>query len=443
MTAPAAGAVDDEVDVLVVGAGVSGLGFANWIRAEADARGAPPPSLLIVEAAAEPGGYCRTVLRDGFVWDYSGHFFHFAHPEIEAWLRERMPADEVRTVQRRAKVRFHGRDVDAPFQAHIHQLPQPDFIECLVDLHAASRAAPPAPPRTFKEMVIQQLGPAIAERFVLPYNQKLYTCDLDELVPEAMGRFFPRVDLDAAIAAMRREQRRDDYNATFTYPRGGAVEYVRALLRDLPPSLLACGERLLSVDRELAVATTSRRRIRYRRLVSSIPLPQLAKACGLQAPGSVFSANKVVVYNLGFDRKGAQDVHWMYFPDPSRLFYRVGWYDNIHDADRMSLYVEIAAPRDAPIDRDRVLERVLAELRVERIIEKQQLVSWHHVELDPAYVHLTPRAVQATAELRAELTRSGIHSVGRYGGWTYGSIEDNLVETRALAAALATVVINS
>jgi NADH:ubiquinone oxidoreductase subunit 2 (subunit N) len=33
------------------------------------------------------GGYCKTVKRDGFVWDYSGHFFHFKHPEIERWLR--------------------------------------------------------------------------------------------------------------------------------------------------------------------------------------------------------------------------------------------------------------------------------------------------------------------------------------------------------------------
>ena len=36
------------------------------------------------EAGAEPGGYCRTIERDGFVWDYSGHFSHFKEPAIEA-----------------------------------------------------------------------------------------------------------------------------------------------------------------------------------------------------------------------------------------------------------------------------------------------------------------------------------------------------------------------
>ncbi|MEZ4359670.1 MAG: FAD-dependent oxidoreductase [Kofleriaceae bacterium] len=438
---PAARAPDRAVDFLIIGAGITGLGFANGIRAEAAARGAPPPSVLILEAAAEPGGYCRTVVQDGFVWDYSGHFFHFADPSIEAWLRERMPDQDVRTVARRAKVRFAGRDIDAPFQAHIHQLPQADFIECLVDLYEASQAPPGPPPRTFKELALQTLGRGIAERFVLPYNSKLYTCELEQLDAEAMGRFFPRVDLDAAIASMRPGARRADYNSTFTYPAGGAVEYVRALLRDLPPELLALGERATSIDRARKVVTTSRREVGYRHLISTIPLPSLAKACGLPAPAATFSANKVVVYNLGFDRKGAEDVHWMYFPDPARVFYRVGWYDNILDTPRMSLYVEIAAHRDANIDRERTLERVLADLRAERIVDKHQLVSWHHVELDPAYVHLTAAARAAAAALRGELERAEVHSIGRYGAWTYCSIEDNLLEARALAARLASSVL--
>jgi hypothetical protein len=38
--------------------------------------------------------------------------------------------------------------------------------------------------------------------------------------------------------------------------------------------------------------------------------------------------------------------------------------------------------------------------------------------------------------VRALLAAQGVHAVGRYGGWTYCSIEDNLVETRALAAQI-------
>ena len=66
---------------LVVGAGMTGLAFANFIDDD---------DLLVVERETEIGGWCKTVHREGFVWDYSGHFFHFKHPDVEAYLRRRM-----------------------------------------------------------------------------------------------------------------------------------------------------------------------------------------------------------------------------------------------------------------------------------------------------------------------------------------------------------------
>lgn len=46
---------------LILGAGVSGLSFANNIDSN---------DYLILEKEHEAGGYCRTTRRNGFVWDY-------------------------------------------------------------------------------------------------------------------------------------------------------------------------------------------------------------------------------------------------------------------------------------------------------------------------------------------------------------------------------------
>jgi hypothetical protein len=102
----------------------------------------------------------------------------------------------------------------------------------------------------------------------------------------------------------------------------------------------------------------------------------------------------------------------------------------------MSLYVEIGARTDETFDVDALRARVLADLRREKIVTDHQLVAHHHVVLDPAYVHITQRSLAETARLRGALAAKGVHAVGRYGGWTYCSIEDNLVETRALAQSL-------
>ncbi|HEY0195606.1 MAG TPA: NAD(P)-binding protein [Kofleriaceae bacterium] len=422
---------------VVIGAGVSGLGFANWWRERN-----PDAPVFVLEAGSEPGGYCRTVVHHGFVWDYSGHFFHFKQPEIEAWLRARMPG-EVHTVERRAVIRYAGRDIDYPFQTHIHQLPHDEFLECLTELYFRPTETVPA---SFGDMLYHRLGRGITDKFLRPYNQKLYATELDQLDVDAMGRFFPHAEVADIIGNMRPGARGGaGYNATFTYPAGGAMQFIHALLVDLPVNSVACDEPVTAIDVTTRTVITPRRQIAYDRVVSSAPLPVLARLTGIEHDASVFSSNKVLVFNLGFDRKGPRGVHWMYFPDPEIVFYRVGWYDNILPpapgaAERMSLYVEIGMASGADCDAaavDALRERVLADLRREGIVTDHALVAHHSVVLDPAYVHITQASLAETARLKDALADYDIHSVGRYGGWTYCSIEDNLVETLALATRLS------
>ncbi len=417
----------ESVETLIVGAGISGLATAAALGAR---------DYLVLEGDREIGGYCKTVKQDGFVWDYSGHFFHFKHPEIEAWLRERMPGQRVLKVEKRSFIAYKGRSIDFPFQKNIHQLPQEEFIDCLHDLYfAQSPDAPPRPePESFKEMLYGRFGRSIAEKFLIPYNEKLYACDLGALDKDAMGRFFPHANLTDIVRNMRAPDNAS-YNSTFTYPEGGAIEYVKALASAVRPDRVALGEPLVSVDLAARVARTARREVRFERLVSSAPFNRLVAMCGLAHDPSVFTWNKVLVFNLGFDRKGPRGVHWTYFPDRATCFYRVGYYDNIFDTDRLSLYVELGYPSGAAVDAEAMLPRVLADLEREGVTEGHELVSKHSVVMDPAYVHITRASTAEHARLSSALRERGVYSIGRYGGWTYCSIEDNIVEARALVGS--------
>jgi protoporphyrinogen oxidase len=419
----------ESVRTLIVGAGVSGLATAAFLE---------DSDYLVLERDAEIGGYCKTVKQDGFVWDYSGHFFHFKRPEIEQYLRERMPGQAIRSVNKRSFIDYHGSLIDFPFQKNIHQLPKEELVECLYDLYFArapnSAAVPPE--RNFKEMLYARFGRGIAEKFLIPYNEKLYACDLASLDKDAMGRFFPHADLSEIIRNMR-EADNSSYNATFTYPEGGAIEYVRALASEVDPARIALNEGLVSIDLERKLARTTRRELRYERLVSSAPFPRLLAAAGMPHDPATFSYNKVLVFNLGFDRKGPRDAHWIYYPDRALCFYRVGFYDNIFDTERMSLYVELGYPADASVDGEAMLARTLEDLRKVGVVRDQQLVAQHSVVLDPAYVHITKESLAEHARLDALLKARDVYSIGRYGAWTYCSIEDNIVEARGVAALFA------
>lgn len=417
----------DSTRTLIVGAGISGLALADAL---------PDDDFIVVEAEDDIGGYCRTVEHQGFVWDYSGHFFHFRHPEIERELVDRMDGQRVLRVERQARIWYADRFIDFPFQRHIDQLPPADYEACRRGLEALREGGPE--PTSFRAMLYARYGRGIADRFLIPYNEKLYATDLSRLDAEAMGRFFPHVNASEILEG-RPASRPDGYNPTFTYPEGGAVQYVRALAGHIPDERIALRERVLRVDRANKTAETTKRTLRYDRLVSSAPLPALLAMCGIEHDGATFSHNKVWVVNLGFDRKGLRDVHWVYYPQRELSFYRVGFYDNILGADRMSLYVEVGLPRDAtPSHDDRVAmkARVLDDLRRCGVVRDQSLVASHDVLLDPAYVHVSRASDVAAAAHRAALAESGVYSIGRYGAWTYCSIEDNIVEARALAERL-------
>ena len=407
-----------------MGSGVTGLAYANFLGAD---------DWCVLERDAEPGGYCKTVVQDGFVWDYSGHFFHFRHPDIERFLRDRMPPGDVETIQKSSGILIAGERIDFPFQKNIHQLPHDLFLRCLHDLYFRDADRPV---ESFLDMLYARFGQAITDLFLAPYNEKLYACDLNALDPDAMGRFFPHADVADIIRNFVRPDNAS-YNSAFTYPRGGAIQYIQALLRDLDPARVCYGEALVGIDLDRRIARTSQREIAFDHLISSAPFDALLRFAEVPHDPALYTWNKVLVFNLGFDRKGQDRDHWLYIPERERCFYRVGFYDNIFGTDRMSLYVEIGMPQDGdPGQAADWLPRILADLEALGIVDGHRLVSWHSVLLDPAYVHITEASRADVAEKTALLERHGVHSAGRYGGWTYCAIEDNMVEARALAARL-------
>lgn len=426
----------DSFRTLIIGAGISGLATAAALKDD---------DYLVLEADEEIGGYCKTIHKDGFTWDYSGHFFHFKHPEIEAWLRERMKGQRIRKVEKRSYISYANSLVDFPFQKNIHQLPREDFIDCLHDLYFArapkeligeggegNQTVPIE--SSFRDMLYARFGKAIAEKFLVPYNEKLYACDLGTLDKDAMGRFFPHANLTDVIRNMKTPDNAS-YNSTFTYPEGGAIEYVKAIASAVREGGISTGEALLGIDLKKKIARTSKREIRYERLVSSAPFPKLLRLADVPHEASDYSWNKVLVFNLGFDRKGPKNAHWIYYPNRERVFYRVGFYDNIFDTERMSLYVEIGFAKDAEVDVEAMRKRVLVDLEREGIVDGHELVAHHSVVMDPAYVHITKRSMTEFARIAKMLSEHGVHSIGRYGGWTYCSIEDNIVEARTLVAS--------
>lgn len=410
-----------ETDILIIGGGITGLSLGSFLGDK---------DYLILEKDTTPGGYCKTTIRGKYVWDYSGHFFHFKNPEIKEYVTQNIKC-KILEVKKISHIYYGGKMIDFPFQNNIHQLEKEEFIECLTDLYHAGNSNSD----NFKEYVIANLGKAICDKFVIPYNEKLYACDLNELDHDSMGRFFPRgVKFGDLLDSFKSSDDKDSYNSNFIYPELGSYEFVKSILQRIPEEKLLMETRITSLDLSNKIAYTNNGEIKFERLVSTLPFNSLLEITN--TPAKSLSSNKVAVFNLGFDKGTPIKSHWVYFPG-NEIFYRVGFYNNILGSKQMSLYVEIGLKSNQELPPEHaLLNAVIQDLKNTGIIEDQILIDHQFLVMNPAYVHITKDSKKIHENWSALNNPEGIYSIGRYGSWTYCSIEDNVIQAQEISKKL-------
>ena len=412
---------------LIVGAGISGLTFANYCKGD----------YLIVEKETEIGGYCRTIKKGDYIWDYAGHFFHFNTEEFKKKFISQMPKEDIIYNEKCTKIFYKDKLIDFPFQTNIHQLEKEEFIDCLYDLF---NKVEKTNYDNFLDMLYGKFGKSIVEKFLKPYNEKLYAVDLKELDVDAMGRFFPYANKEEIISNMKKHEV-NSYNSTFLYPKNGAGSFIEVLHKNLDDTKILLNTSVTSINIGNKNAILSNGiNIEYEYLINTIPLNKFLNLInGYESLINKLSYNKVLVFNLGFDKKSPlyTKEHWLYIPSKECNFYRCGFYDNILGTDKLSMYIEIGYNKDDEITKeemDKQLNLTLKNLNKMGIINKDiNLVEHVSIIMDPAYVHINTETEKLIKVAKKELKENNIYTIGRYGAWIYNSMEDSMLKAKELS----------
>lgn len=414
---------------LIIGAGISGLTYANYCEDD----------YLIIEKDNTPGGYCRTIIKGDYVWDYAGHFFHFKTEEFKKRFIDSLDKSKYVDKEKLTYIYYKDKLVDYPFQTNIHQLEKDEFIDCLYDLFNKEEKDEYD---NFLDMLYGKFGKSITEKFLKPYNEKLYAIDLTKLDKDAMGRFFPYADKEAIIKNMK-QSTNSSYNDTFLYPKKGAQVIIDILLEGIDKDKLLLNTTVdkIDIDKKIAYLDNGEQ-IEFERLINTIPYNRFLKLLNNEEYNKFsdeLTYNKVLVFNLGFNKKSTYNKeNWIYYPSKELNFYRVGFYDNILDSDKLSMYIEIGYSKDDEIDEKEInsqLEKTLENLKKVGITDDSfELVDYVSIVMDPAYVHIDAKNDKKVRQIMSDLNKNNIYSIGRYGGWTYCSMEDCMLEAKELVS---------
>jgi protoporphyrinogen oxidase len=349
-----------------------------------------------------------------------------------------MPKEDIIFNEKCTKIVYKDKLIDFPFQTNIHQLDKDEFIDCLYDLFNKDEKEKYD---NFLDMLYGKFGRSIVEKFLKPYNEKLYACDLQTLDKDAMGRFFPYADIKQIINNMK-ASKDISYNNSFLYPKNGAGSFIDILYNKLDKNKILLNTTITNIDLDKKTVTTENgQEYEFEYLINTAPLNHflaLFDNVDFNTLNNELSYNKVLVFNLGFNKKSKYTKeHWMYIPDKAINYYRIGFYDNILDAKKLSMYIEIGYDKNASINIEEQLKLTLENLEKHGITDKEsKLEEYVSIIMDPAYVHINGNTDKKIQELKNNFKINNIYTIGRYGAWTYCSMEDCMIEAKELSEKL-------
>ncbi len=161
---------------IILGAGPAGLTFAHTLKSRGE------NSFLVLEKESEAGGLCRSTDVDGSPLDIGGgHILDVKRKEVLDLLFQFMPRSEWQEYSRISKIRIRNREIDYPLEANLWQLPTDDQIHFLESIAQAGCVRGEAKPEAFEDWITWKLGKCIAEEYLLPYNRKIWSMNLNEL----------------------------------------------------------------------------------------------------------------------------------------------------------------------------------------------------------------------------------------------------------------------
>jgi protoporphyrinogen oxidase len=422
--------------IVVLGGGLTGLSAAAELRR----RGI---SCTVLEREAEVGGACRTLHRDGFDFDLTGHLLHLGREGSLQRIEALGLGPKLRRHVRRSGVALAGTVTPYPIQINTFRLPPAVRRDCLLGFLEA-RGRPEAPESgTFAVWALPRFGEGLCRHFFFPYNRKLFCTAPEDFTADWVGRFVPRPRLEDVVnGAFGLYRQKVGYNASFLYPRRGGISLLaEAMAGGVGDLRLGCAVRALHLV-ERRAELESGEVLGWERLIATASLAHLAALCadlpaGARAAARSLRAVAVLNLNLGVEGPPPRREHWLYVPEERFPFYRVGFPSNhgrVAPAGCHTVSVEVSVPMGAPVP-DGLWERCLDGLEELGLLRRERIVVRVEARVDPGYVVFDRARAQAVETLRRCLAGAGVVLAGRWAEWKYASMEDALHDGVAAAEA--------
>jgi protoporphyrinogen oxidase len=399
-------------DYIIIGGGITGVTFARLLQLSGVER------VCVLEAADEPGGLCRTREIGGHVLDTGGgHFLCTKHPEVYDFVFRHLPREEFNYFERVSRIAVDGCEVDYPLESNLWQLPARLRADYLISAVQNGESRGLAAPSNFEGWIRWKLGDRIADRYMLPYNRKIWGVPASEMDLDWLSKI-PRLDLKQIVAACL-DQHADraamPSHAGFYYPKAGGFQRIFDAIAKPVSESIVTGTPCRRIERQNGLLVVNGE-YRARHVINTAPWAALADSpvfdAEVRAAIAKLRHNQLVV-SL-HEGPCHREAHWLYEPDEALRHHRTFFIPNF-------------APHSGA-------NGFYRETNLQRWVPGQgELFAATN---DHAYPIPTLGWAAAIGRILERARPEGLHGLGRWGQWQYFNSDVCIKEAMKLADRL-------
>jgi protoporphyrinogen oxidase len=376
---------------LILGAGPAGLSIANRLLDKGET------SFLVLEKESEPGGLCRSEIVDGSPLDIGGgHFLDLKNEKVLDYLYKFMPKNEWNEFNRISTIKMDKYEIDYPFESNIWQLPIEKQMGYLISISKAGCNLGKKIPVKFIDWINWKLGSRIANDYMIPYNQKLWSINLNQLGTYWLYKL-PDVSMqDTLLSCLEKKPNgKLPAHAKFLYPQKyGYGEVWKRMGRDLGDKIIY-NLPVKTVDLNKRIVNG---KFVGEKIIFTIPwkgvkfLPDLPNKINDNISSLKYASVRITYDNSNSKTK----AHWTYIPDKSLPYHRILYRCNFCSNSKGYWY----------------------ETNEKRVHLDKMNSNWSYLN-KYAYPLNTLEKPKSIKNILEYFSKKGIYGLGRWGEWEH------------------------
>ena len=304
---------------LILGAGPSGLTLANRLKQMGETS---------LEKEKEAGGLCRSTQVDGSPFDIGGgHFLDVRRPKVNEFLFQFMPEEEWEKFDRDSRIAVNGDVISHPIEANIWQMKLENQVEYLKSIAVAGCNLKEEMPQEFVSWIYWKLGDKIAENYMIPYNQKMFGEDLNQLGTYWLEKL-PNVSFEETLLSCLTKKAYGEQpgHAQFFYPKKYGYGELWLRMAEEIKGQIKYDASVHAIDFDTNTVTTKEGETYSADvIISTIPWMEFAKITGMpqELKEKIGHLKYSSVQTAYFPDNLDTEAQWVYYPDPELSYHRI------------------------------------------------------------------------------------------------------------------------